>query len=492
MTNKYLQKISLAGLLVLMGCEVGPDYESPKIEMPVLKTQNEALKFLREEWWRVFKDPVLADFERRAIENNLDLKKAIANVDEARALAGISKADFFPSLNAGAQGAKKVNSQNSALPLSRVTKDFIGTAEASYEIDFFGKYRRANEAARATLLASRAAKDAVLLAVTSEVAKTYFAIRALHAKLAIARRTLKSREESYLVYKSRFKNGYCTELEYLRLEAEKDSVKTTVLSLEAALSKLETALSLLIGENPRQMMEMKTDYNAAVDKIRISTEVPSNIPSDFLMRRPDIIQAEGVLMAANAKIGEAMAAHFPSISLTSNVGFESDLLGNLTKRGSDFFSLSGGIALPIFNGFRIEYTTQAAKARYEGMLAEYKKTVQIAFKEALDAIVANRKNREILNARKAQVKALQKSYALAKKQKEHGLIGLVDLLDVERNLLSAEMELVTALETKLTGVVDLCKALGGGWTRSRLMRTEQRHKSDDPCQKNEASPRKKA
>lgn len=465
--SKY-KGVSLLGILALLGCEVGPDYKSPRISMPVLCNKKEIQKFLKEEWWKVFKDTLLDDLERRAIKNNLDLKKAIANVEEARSLAGVSKADLYPSVNAGAKASKTMNSQNSALPLSRHVKDFTGTATAAYEIDFFGKYRRANEAARATLLATRAAKDAVLLSVTSEVAKTYFAILALHAKLAIARRTFKSREESYLVYKSRFKNGYCTELEYLRLEAEKDSVKTTVLSLESSLSKLETALSVLIGENPKQMIEEKKTYSAAVDRIRISTVVPSYIPSDFLMRRPDIIQAEGSLIAANAKIGEAMAMHFPSLSLTSNIGYESDLLGKLVRQGSDMFSLTGQLSLPIFSGFRIKYATKAAKARYQGMLATYIKTVQVAFKEALDAIVVNRKNREILNARKAQVKALQKSYSLARKQKEHGLIGLVDLLDIERNLLSAEMDLVSALETKLTGVVDLCKALGGGWSVEKL------------------------
>jgi multidrug efflux system outer membrane protein len=316
-------------------------------------------------------------------------------------------------------------------------------------------------------LSAKAAKEIVLLSVTAEVAKSYFQLRALDAKLAIVKRTLKTRQRTCDVYKSRFKNGYCTELDCLRVEAEKASVNTSLLDLESALSKVETAISILIGASPREMINRKTTADQAIEKLRIPSSIPNGIPSDILERRPDIMQAEGQLIAANAKIGAAKAAYFPSISLTGAFGFESKSLSRLFGSQSDMWNLGGGISLPIFTGGKIENLGNAAKANYRKMLAAYEKSIQTAFKETLDSLTANRKNREIVISRTRQVNALKKGYRIAKKQKESGLIGLLDLLDVERGLLSAEMELVGALQNRLNAVVDLCKALGGGWNISQ-------------------------
>jgi multidrug efflux system outer membrane protein len=345
----------------------------------------------------------------------------------------------------------------------RDSRDYLGGLNASYEVDFFGKYRRAGEASKANLLSAKANKEVVILAVTSEVAKTYFLLRALDAKLAIANRTLKARQEACAVYKSRFRNGYCTELDYLRVDAEMSSVKTTVLDLESSLAKVENALSVLIGANPREMIARKTAKDQAIEKLRIPAVVPQGIPSDILARRPDVLQAEGQLIAANALIGKARAAYFPSISLTGMFGFESVSLTNLFNGNSESWSFDGGFSLPIFSGGKIVAMNRIAEANYRKMLADYEKSIQIAFKETLDALISNRKSREIVVSRTRQVNSLKKSYYIAKKQKEAGLIGLLDLLDVERGLLSAEMELAGALQNQLNAVVDLCKALGGGW-----------------------------
>jgi multidrug efflux system outer membrane protein len=285
----------------------------------------------------------------------------------------------------------------------------------------------------------------------------------LDAKSAIARRTLKARREACDIYRSRFKNGYCTELDCLRVDSEMSSVKTTVLDLELATSKVETALGVLIGASPREMVGRKTAKNTAIEKLRIPCAVPKGIPSDILARRPDLAQAEGQLVAANAKIGEARAAYFPSISLTGAFGTEASHLHDLFIGGSDTWNLAGKLSLPILVGGKIFAAEDAAEANYRKAEAAYVKIVQTAFKETLDALVANRKNREIVTSRTRQVNSLKKSYSIAKKQKDFGLIGLLDLLDVERGLLSAEMEMVGALQNRLNAVVDLCKALGGGW-----------------------------
>ncbi|MDR0632455.1 MAG: efflux transporter outer membrane subunit [Holosporaceae bacterium] len=455
---KNLALLSIS-LILLSACEMGPDYKRPKINMPDLGAEKEIAEFVNNRWWNVFSDSTLNRLEEQALKYNSDLKQAIANVDIAYAAAGIAFSDLLPSVGAS------VNSSES-LKTNKRNKDHVAAAGASYELDFFGKYRRANEAAQANLLSSTAAKELVLLTVTAEVAKTYFQLRSLDAKLAIAKRTLKTRQETCAVYRSRFKNGYCTELDYLRVESEMSSVKTTVLDLESSLAKIENALSVLIGSSPSEMIARKTAKDQAIEKLRIPSNVPKGIPSDILARRPDVLQAEGQLIAANAKIGEARAAHFPSISLTGAFGFESTSLTKLFNSESDMWNFGGGISLPIFSGGKITAMNKAAEANYRKMLAGYEKSIQMAFRETLDALTSNRKTREIVISRTRQVNSLKRGYYIAKKQKDSGLIGLLDLLDVERGLLSAEMKLVGALQKQLNAVVDLCKALGGGWKQS--------------------------
>ncbi|GHU13828.1 RND transporter [Alphaproteobacteria bacterium] len=461
-------------ILLLTGCTVGPDYKPPKLDMPLVDAKSNAAsqevqKFLSEEWWTVFQDGTLDKLERLAIQRNASIKQAIENINEARAAAGVSEADFMPSITMKGSVDKVHPSHKTATgATAKDSLDYLGSASVSYEIDLFGQYRRANEAARANLLATRAAKEVVMLTITADVAKSYFLVRSLDAKLAIARRTLKSREESYLVHKSRFQNGYCTEFDCLRIESEMASVKTTVLDLEILLARAELALSILIGCSPREIMSRKITRGASLEKLRIPANIPDGVPSDLIARRPDIVQVEGQLIAANAQIGEALAKHFPSISLTSTFGFESKSLTSLFSDNSDMFKLGGALSLPIFNGGRVAANEEIAEIRYRKMLLNYAGAVKTAFREVLDSLVSRRKNSEIVVSRTRQVNALKKGYSIALAQKESGLIGMLDLLDVERGLLSAEMDLVGALQNHLNSVVDLCKALGGGWTKGKL------------------------
>jgi multidrug efflux system outer membrane protein len=454
---------------------MGPDYKQPQMDMPTIDEKSKAIdgtiaKFMQTEWWTVFKDSTLDKLERQAIEHNADLKQAIANIEIARAEAGIAVSSLLPSVKTEMSAGKAHPSRNTTGgATAKDAIDYLGTVGISYELDFFGKYRRADEAALALLLSSEAAKEVVMLAVTSDVARTYFSIRALDAKLAIAIRTLKSREESYAVYKNRFLNGYCTELDCLRVEAEMASVKATVLDLEVALSKAETALKALIGCSPRDIVSKKISRGTSIEQLRIPSDIPDGVPSDLITRRPDVLQAEGQLIAANAAIGEALAQHFPSFSLTAAYGFESKSLTSLFNGDSDIWKFAGGFSLPIFNGGKISCLTKKAEINYQKASLTYTGTVKKAFREVLDSLVSRRKNSNIVVSRTRQVNALKKSYNLALSQKESGLIGLLDLLDVERGLLSAEMELVGALQSHLNSIVDLCKALGGSWTQSRLL-----------------------
>ena len=459
-------------MILLSGCSIGPDYKRPKIDMPDLSAKEEIKEFVRDRWWSVFHDVTLNNLEELATKHNSDLKQAIENVKIAREMAGIALADMIPTLGLSGEGSsafasKKGKAYVPGSNAKRHATDYLGTAGMSYEIDFFGKFRRAGEAARANLLSTRAAKETVLLTITADVAKTYFQLRALDAKLAIAVRTLRTRQKTCDVYKSRFLNGHCAELDYLRVQSEMSSVKTTVLDLESSLAKVENALSQLIGASPRELITRKTAKDQAIEKLRIPSNVQQGIPSDILVRRPDILMAEGNLMAANAQIGVDRAAHFPSISLTGIFGFESKSLTSLFSTGSDTWNFKGGISLPIFSGGRINAQNKIAEANYRKMLIAYEGSIKTALRETLDALVSNRKSREIVISRTRQVNFLKKSHDIAKKQKEAGLIGLLDLLDVERGLLSTEMELVGALQNQLNAVVDLCKALGGGWNISK-------------------------
>ncbi|MDR0580788.1 MAG: efflux transporter outer membrane subunit [Holosporaceae bacterium] len=475
--RKYKKFSSLVlPLIMLAGCEVGPDYKRPAISMPDLSANEEIAKFIGEKWWKVFADSTLNDLEEQALKHNSNLKQAIENIEIAREMAGIALADLLPSLGLTGGGGKAFISKNgksyvSGFNTKRNVNTYQAAASASYELDFFGKYRRANEAARAELLSTRAAKELALLTITAEVAKTYFQLRALDAKRAIAQKTLKTRQETCAVFKSRFMNGYCTELDYLRVQAEMSSVKATVLNLESAQAKVETALSTLIGTSPRDMISRRTAKDQAIEKLRIPSHVPTGIPSDILARRPDILMVEAQLIAANARIGAARAAYFPSISLTGVFGFESKSLASLFNAGSDTWNFTGGVSLPIFSGGKIDAMNRIAEANYRKMLISYEGTIRTAFKETLDALTSDRKNREIVIFRTRQVNSLKKGYYIAKKQKDSGLIGLLDLLDVERGLLAAEMELVDALQNQLNSVVDLCKALGGGWSISSWSKT---------------------
>lgn len=459
-------------LVLLVACESGPRYIRPKTSLPELDAKVDVSKFLREKWWEIFNSPVLNQLEEKALKNNSDMKQAIENVEIAMAQADAAFGDLLPSIAATGTGGKSriSGNGNSYTPgmASRSARSYDAQLKASYEIDLFGKYRSANDASRAALLSTTAAKQVVLLSITSQVAKTYFMIRALEAKLQIARRTLSTRKETYTVYKNRYKSGYCTQLDFLRVKSELYSVKSMVLSLEKALASAETSISVLLGCSPKEMYGWKLSDMKATDRLNISVTVPNGVPADILVRRPDILAAEGQLMAANAEIGRAASAHFPSLSLTGALGFESKSLSNLFNPVSDILQFGGGLALPLFSGGKIMAMTHVAKAAYRKQLAVYRQTVRVAFKETLDALTEYRINTEIEESRNVQVDALRKSYAIAKSQENVGMIGMIDLLDVERGLLAAEIELVEAQFSRLSAIIDVCKAFGGGWTILKL------------------------
>lgn len=456
-----MRKIRMCGLLgavlLLAGCLMGPNYKQPELDLPTGQAADNFSIFTNAQWWTVFDDEVLNQLETEALAYNKDLQAAVARVDEARAAVGIATADQLPSLSAAAQSGRAGSKAGSGESQS------TANVSVSFELDLWGKYRRLSEAARAQLLASEAARDTVRLTLTADVAKNYFALRMLDAQLEIAQRTLKARQENVRIYTSRYKNGYSTEVDLKRVEANMASVQAQEQQLRLKISQTETALSVLVGKSPRQIAEGATPRGKKLAEITLIPNVPEGLPSDLLARRPDVRSAEGSLIAANANIGAARAAYFPSIPLTASAGYASGALNNLFTGSSGVWAIGGQLLAPIFEGGKIRAQNKQAEAQYREMLATYEKTVQGAFKEALDALSANRINREIFESYNQQTVAMQRSYDLTKKQEDAGLIGVTDLLSVEENLLSAEMNLASARNDELAAVVNLSKALGGGW-----------------------------
>lgn len=453
---RFTALLACAGLLA--GCMMGPNYKQPELDLPTGEAADNFSIFTNAKWWEVFEDPVLNQLEADALAYNKDLKAAIARVDQARAAVGIAQADQMPSLSAAGQSGRAGNDSGSGESQS------TAGLSVSFELDLWGKYRRLSEAARARLLASQAARDTVRLTLTADVANNYFALRMLDEQLLIARRTLKARQENVRIYESRYKNGYSTEVDLKRVEANMASVQAQERQLQLKITQTETALAVLVGRSPREIVEDNITRGKSIEELTLIPNVPENLPSDLLARRPDIRSAEGQLISANANIGAARASYFPSIPLTASAGFASGALNNLFTGPAGVWAIGGQVLAPIFEGGKIRAQNKKADAEYAEMLASYEKTVQVAFKEAYDALAANRLNREIYDSYKQQTVAMQRSYDLTKKQEDAGLIGVTDLLNVEENLLSAEMNLASARNDELSAIVNLSKALGGGWS----------------------------
>lgn len=451
----------------LTGCSLAPEYHTPKLNLPNTQKSDDELykEFMKEKWWEVFKDSFLNDLEMMALKNNSDFKKAFLAIKESSAVVDTNIASFVPSVNAAAQSKDMYLSHGSAVLNNngnRKTRAGYACLEASYEVDLFAKNRNMTEASWNVFLATCLAKETVYLSLTSAVAKGYFNVLALNKKLAISKRTLATRNESFDLFKSRFKNGYCTELDLNRMETEVHSAETIVANLEQKLSLAKTSLGILVGQEIPDIIDCKLK-TGNMDDVNVVHCVPKNIPSDLMVRRPDIAQAERELKAYNAKIGEARAAFFPSINLTNSLGYESGGLKDLFKQSNTTWTFSAGIGLPIFNGGKIIAANKIAKIQFEKAVENYKDRVKNAFKEAQDAVVSNEKSREIYSSVEKTRSSLKRSRALSESKYEAGLIGILEVLDVERSLLNSELELVDAKQNVLNSIIDLCKAIGGGW-----------------------------
>ncbi len=455
----------LAFLMLCSGCLMGPDYVRPKLELPAgADNASQIAPFTAADWWKLFGDPTLDRIELEALAYNRDLKIAMARVEEAVALARIAFADRLPAAGFGAGAARgRVTREAQQSGESRSYESYEGFGLASFELDLWGRYRRLDEAARAELLSTEAARDSVRLLLTAEVASMYFRLRTLQAQTCIAADQLASYDKTVDVYRKRYRAGYTQELDLRRIEADRLATEALLYQRQNEQAKAETALAMLLGRSPADIAQGFADEGKMLEQLEAFPRVPENIPSDLLARRPDIRRDEQMLVAANARIGAARAAFFPSIALTGQYGFVSPDLEDLFSGNTNAWSIAAGITQPIFQGGRLFALEKAARARQEQMLAGYEMTIQNAFREARDALVGGTKTAQVLDASIERARAMRRSLELSRKQHARGYISIIDVLDIQRRSLQAELELSAARQTQLDSVVTLCRVLGGGW-----------------------------
>jgi len=454
----------LAGLL-LSGCTIGPNYKRPTVAVPPAyrgiapdaSAQTESASLGDEKWWDVFQDEQLRSLVRTALQQNYDLRIAASRILEARAQLGITRADQFPTVSGGAAITDVRTAQSKFLPAFETSTGQVN-ASAGWELDFWGKYRRATEAARANLLATEWARQEVASTLVANVAAAYFQLRALDLQLEISKRTLDSRQESLRLTRLLANGGSTSLLDVRQAEQLVFTASAEIPALEQQIEQQENFLSILLGRNPGNIARGKT-----LTEQHHPPEVPSGLPSSLLERRPDIRQAEQQLVAANAEIGVARAAYFPQISLNGNGGFQSSALTNLFTGPAGAWSFGASLTQPIFTAGKISSGVRLAEARQQTATLFYQQSIQGAFRSVSDALIGYRKTREFSSHQQELFESAQDAARLSHMRYNGGVTGYLEVLTNETNSFSAELGLVQARLNELLALVQLYEALGGGW-----------------------------
>ncbi len=440
-----------------------PQVQTPGVFRGDTATQPDRQSLADLKWFEIFKDEKLQDLINDALTNNYDLREAVARIDAARANLGITRSEQFPTIAAGGDVINQRQSRSSAFDLpAPIQRDrSFGSVLLNlltFEIDIWGRLRKQTAAARADLLATEEARRVVLTTVISDVATAYFSLRELDFELDISRRTLASREESLRLIRLRQQRGVATMLEVRQAEELVYDAGEVIPALEQGITQTENFLSYLTGRNPGAIAR-----GLSLTEHQVPPTVPAGLPSDLIERRPDIRSAENSLIAANARIEVAKKEYFPRISLTSFLGYESGQLTSLFSASRNVFSLGGQVAQPIFTGGRIKSNIRFTQAERDFLLVDYQKTIQSAFREVSDSLIAYQKVKEVRTQRTFLVETLRDRSRLSYLRYTGGVATLLDALDADRELFEAERSLALARRDELLSVVQLYKALGGGW-----------------------------
>lgn len=459
-----MRTLALTALSVLLiSCAVGPDYSRPDIptseSFRMVEEGKDLPSLANTPWWELYHDEELQKLIRIALEENKDLKRSIATVDEFAARALIAKTDFAPQMNATIYAPLFGNTKNIAFPGFPNPFNFYAQGNLSWEIDIWGRIRRSNEAALGDLLAREENRRALIVQIVGGVAQAYFELRQFDLQLDIANRTLRAWEESVRIGQARLRQGLTNRLDVDQFEAERENAAARIAELKRQMVQKENELSVLLGRSPAQIFRGRSLTEQVVPPV-----VPAGLPSELLQRRPDVVQAEQGLAAATARIGMAKADRFPKLSITGILGIASPQLTQLVANET-FFGASGpSLTGPLFNAQILGFQQKAAEAQARQALAQYEQTILVAFREVDDALIGVSTAREQAVAQDRQVNALRSALHLANVRYKGGLASYLDVLIAQRDLFVAELSLASTQRLHLVSVVQLYKALGGGWS----------------------------
>jgi len=449
---------------ILAGCMAGPNYHRPAVQAPTAyrglsenpQVQAQAASYADLPWWQVFQDPQLQVLIRTALKQNYDLQLATERINAARAQVTVTRSSLFPQVagNGNFSGGKESNFQTKYNFLTL-------TADAAFQLDLFGKLRRATQASRAELLATEDARQTVILTLVSDVASDYFALLQLDLQLQITHGTVNTQEDSVRLTKFRVEHGVATKLDVLQAQQVLDSANATIPDLERQIAQEENAISILLGNYPQGIPRGRPLVEQP-----LPPEVPPGLPSTLIERRPDIREAEQNLIASNAEIGVAKAQFFPQISLTGSGGGafgRSSAFSSLMSSQLGIWSYGSQVSQPIFTGGALTGNLRQAKSENQQALIAYRQTIQRAFGDVSDALIGYQKLHQVRVRQEDTVADLQESVRLSNMRYKGGTTTYLEVLDGQRSLFSAELTLAQARGTEYQSLVQLYRALGGGW-----------------------------
>ena len=453
-------------LCLSSACMVGPNYKRPDVSAPsvhrggvsTVPTVNPDLaSYGDEKWWQAFQDDVLRDLIRTALQQNFDVRIAAARILEARALVGIARADQFPVVTAAASAITQRSPAVAGRPPVETSPEQVSVSFA-WELDFWGRFRRATESARANLLSEEWAQRQVVSSLVSDVATAYFQLRELDLELEISRQTLTARQDSLSLTQIRADRGATSLLDVRQAEQLVFGAGASISDLELRIEQQENFISVLLGKNPDAVARGRE----LVDQPH-PLEVPAGLPSSLLERRPDILEAEQQLVAANAQIGVARADFFPQISLTGIGGYQSSALTRVFTGPAGLWALGASAVQPIVEGGRIRNRVKFAEARTQEATFVYQRTVQQAFREVSDSLVAYRKSEDVRTQLQQLTTAAEDATTLSNMRYRGGATSYLEVLDSETRLFTARLNLAQAQLRELQSLVQIYRSLGGGW-----------------------------
>jgi multidrug efflux system outer membrane protein len=465
--KKLVQIVMLMIVLTFTGCAVGPDFKRPDVETPdnFRFSDSKSKEVVNLIWWELFDDPVLYSLVVTALTDNKDLMIAASRIEEARAALGFTKADQYPRLDI--EGSARAGNFMGVSRSSTTDKSAYIAPVLSWEIDFWGKFRRATEAARAELMASEYSLRTVQISLISEVVSTYFLLLDYHQRLKISKQTLDSRLNSLDIIQKRFDQGIIPEIDLNQAQIQKEIAAGAIPLFQRLIANTENALSILMGKFPG---EIKTGDD--LNQQGSPPDIPGGLPSNILERRPDIAEAMYLLQAQTARIGVAQALRFPSITLTGLFGVASSEISNISTDGT-VWSVGGSLLGPIFDFKKSRQRVEIEKERTQQALYRYENRVLFAFREVSDALNAVQTYKKQIATVERKLKAAENAAALSRMRYDKGVTSYLEVLDTERTLFDVGLELSELKQQYYNAYVRLYKALGGGWlTKAEMEQTQ--------------------